>query len=66
MNFEYYSIERRNDGAVVVRIASQDRGANTLPSAVFAFRNGDPQYKHWEQILLNQEQVSTGGLVAAS
>ena len=40
--------ERRIDGTVIVRVASKDRGPQTLPDAVFSFRLGDPQYTYWE------------------
>jgi hypothetical protein len=51
MNLDSYFVERRSDGAVIVRVASRDRGRDTLPEAVFAFRDGDPQYQYWEQVL---------------
>ncbi len=40
-------VERRDDGAVVVRVRSSGTGAEKLPDAVFAFRCGDPQYAYW-------------------
>lgn len=49
-------VQRRSDGALIVRVASLDRGQETLPDAVFSFRAGDPQYDHWEQRLLEREQ----------
>ncbi len=52
MDVESFAVERRGDGAVVVRVPSRPQGKETLPDAVFAFRNGDPQYKYWEQFLL--------------
>jgi hypothetical protein len=48
MNLDVRSIERRADGTVIVRVASRDRGPQTLPDAVFSFRLGDPQYTYWE------------------
>jgi hypothetical protein len=58
MNLDSYSVERRiTDGAVIVRVASRDRGPETLPDAVFTFRLGDPQYQYWES-LLRQRQAS--------
>jgi hypothetical protein len=48
MNLDVRSIERRTDGTVIVRVASMDRGPQTLPDAVFSFRAGDPQYAYWE------------------
>jgi hypothetical protein len=55
MNLDSYSVERRNDGAVIVRVASRDRGRDTLPDAVFTFRDGDPQYQYWEQVLCERQ-----------
>jgi hypothetical protein len=48
-------IERRVDGAVVVRVHSRATGGRALPDAVFAFRAGDPQYTFWEQQLRQRE-----------
>lgn len=44
-----WDIERRGDGAVIVRMHSSDRLGRSLPDAVFTFRNGDPQFSYWEQ-----------------
>lgn len=41
------AIEKRPDGAIVVRVKSQGEEGKRLPDAVFAFRCGDPQYAHW-------------------
>jgi len=41
------TIEKRSDGAVVVRVRSEGPEESRLPDAVFAFRNGDPQYAYW-------------------
>jgi len=41
------SIEKRSDGAIVVRVRSEGPEESRLPDAVFAFRNGDPQYAYW-------------------
>ena len=41
------SIEKRGDGAVVVRVRSEGPEGSRLPDAVFSFRNGDPQYAYW-------------------
>lgn len=46
-----WEIERRHDGALVVRVHSTDKRGDRLPDAVFAFRPGDPQYDYWEQKL---------------
>jgi hypothetical protein len=50
-------LERRNDGAVLVRVRSVDKQGRALPDAVFAFRLGDPQYGFWENQLQEREQV---------
>jgi hypothetical protein len=47
-----WDVERRDDGAVVVRVHSFNRQGRPLPDAVFAFRPGDPQYDRWQQQLL--------------
>lgn len=50
-----WKLERRSDGAVVVRVPSRKRESHGLPDAVFAFCFGDPQYSYWEQRLREQE-----------
>lgn len=50
-----WRIERREDGAVLVRVPSPVGEGERLPDAVFAFRDGDPQYGYWEQRLREQE-----------
>jgi hypothetical protein len=59
-NAEIRSVERRSDGAVVVRVASRQRVGQRIPDAVFAFRSGDPQYDIWEQRLRDIEGQRTG------
>jgi hypothetical protein len=44
---ERLSIEKRADGAVVVRVQSEGPEGSRLPDAVFSFRCGDPQYAYW-------------------
>ena len=44
---ERLSIEKRADGAVVVRVQSEGPEGSRLPDAVFSFRCGDPQYSYW-------------------
>jgi len=44
---ERLSIEKRADGAVVVRVQSEGPEDSRLPDAVFSFRCGDPQYAYW-------------------
>ncbi len=48
-----WEVERRDDGAVLVRVHSCNRQGRQLPDAVFAFRPGDPQYDYWERQLLD-------------
>ena len=48
-------IQRRNDGALLVRVPSTGRGASRLPDAVFSFRIGDPQYSFWADLLAQRE-----------
>ena len=50
-----WQVERRSDGAVLVRVPSCEREGRQLPDAVFAFRCGDPQFGYWEQRLREQE-----------
>ncbi len=44
-----WDVQRRSDGAVLVRVHSCDRQGRQLPDAVFTFRMGDPQYDFWDQ-----------------
>lgn len=53
-----YRVERRADGAVVVRVPSRQQTPAPLPDAVFAFRDGDPQYAYWEQVLADQQHAA--------
>jgi hypothetical protein len=46
---ESWDVDRRQDGAVLVRVHSTDRNGRQLPDAVFTFRSGDPQYNYWEE-----------------
>jgi len=50
-----WHIERRGDGAVLVRVPSTGTFGPDLPDAVFAFRAGDPQYDFWRQQLDKRE-----------
>jgi hypothetical protein len=52
-------LERRPDGAILVRVPSRTSGERPLPDAVFAFRAGDPQFAFWQQQLV--EVQHTGG-----
>ena len=44
---ERIAIEKRHDGAIVVRVKSAGTEPSRLPDAVFSFRCGDPQYAYW-------------------
>ena len=44
---ERLSVEKRADGAIVVRVRSEGPEQTRLPDAVFSFRCGDPQYAYW-------------------
>jgi hypothetical protein len=44
-----FEIQRRKDGALLVRVPSAARNGTPLPDAVFTFCLGDPQYNFWEQ-----------------
>jgi hypothetical protein len=44
---ERLTIEKRSDGAIVVRVQSEGPPGSRLPDAVFSFRCGDPQYAYW-------------------
>ena len=48
---ESWDVERRHDGAVLVRVHSRVADGRALPDAVFAFRAGDPQFSFWEEQL---------------
>jgi hypothetical protein len=49
MGSNSWDIERRKDGAFIVRMHSSARDGRALPDAVFTFRTGDPQFSYWEQ-----------------
>jgi hypothetical protein len=44
---ERLTVEKRADGAIVVRVQSEGQEGSRLPDAVFSFRCGDPQYAYW-------------------
>jgi len=48
MEAHAWDVERRRDGAVLVRVHSAERAGRRLPDAVFTFRRGDPQFEYWE------------------
>jgi len=49
MEPQSWDVERRSDGAVLVRVHSTDKTGERLPDAVFTFRRGDPQYERWDR-----------------
>jgi hypothetical protein len=53
-----WNIERRADGAVLVRVPSHVVNGCALPDAVFAFRSGDPQYAFWDSQLRSREVIA--------
>ena len=55
MELESLDVERRADGAVLVRVHSRPASGEPLPDAVFAFRRGDPQFEYWEKKLQQQD-----------
>jgi hypothetical protein len=55
LDINSWEVERRDDGAVVVRVRSRQVDGEPLPDAIFAFRAGEPQYHYWQQILLDRE-----------
>jgi hypothetical protein len=54
-HLDSWDIERRHDGAVIVRVHSRVTDGKRLPDAVFAFRAGDPQFSFWEEQLRHRE-----------
>ncbi len=49
MELQSWDVERRADGAVLVRVHSTDKTGDPLPDAVFTFRRGDPQFERWDR-----------------
>jgi hypothetical protein len=54
-NLPVWDVERRQDGAVLVRVRSRQVNGRALPDAVFAFRLGDPQFSFWEEQLRKRQ-----------
>ncbi|HEY1786069.1 MAG TPA: hypothetical protein VGG30_10990 [Pirellulales bacterium] len=52
-------LERRPDGAILVRVPSRTKGEIPLPDAVFAFRAGDPQFAFWQQQFSQVQHASS-------
>jgi hypothetical protein len=61
---ESWDVERRHDGAVLVRVRSTQPNGEPLPDAVFAFRAGDPQYEYWEEELRGRQAARRSGFPA--
>ena len=59
-NLQAWDVERRHDGAVLVRVHSRVIDGRALPDAVFAFRAGDPQFVFWEQQLQHRQVAPPG------
>lgn len=55
LDCDVWRVERRSDGALLVRVSSRPRPGSRLPEAVFSFRSGDPQYCFWEERFREQE-----------
>jgi hypothetical protein len=53
-----YFIERRHDGALIVRVRATTPCDPPLPDAVFTFRPADPQFEVWQRRY--REQVRRG------
>jgi hypothetical protein len=50
-----WTVQRRADGAVLVRVPPRRQTAPPLPDAVFTFRVGDPQFDFWAGQVEQQE-----------
>ncbi|MBQ4143055.1 MAG: hypothetical protein IJD43_06230 [Thermoguttaceae bacterium] len=57
MEVEKYTIERRPNGVLLVRVHSEDSDGQPLPDAVFTFRPIDPQYEIWARRFAEQQAV---------
>ena len=55
MEVENYTIERKPNGVLLVRVHSCDEDGEPLPDAVFTFRPNDPQYEIWARRLAEQK-----------
>jgi len=58
-DLQSWDVERRHDGAVLVRVHSRVTNGRALPDAVFAFRTGDPQFTYWDEQLRMRELPGT-------
>ena len=57
-----WDVERRHDGAILVRVHSRRTNGRALPDAVFAFRAGDPQFAYWDEQMRHREAMPTESL----
>ena len=57
-HLQSWDVERRHDGAVLVRVHSRQVDGRALPDAVFAFRAGDPQFAFWDEQLRLREAAA--------
>ncbi|MDO4573968.1 MAG: hypothetical protein Q4D98_02005 [Planctomycetia bacterium] len=55
MNRSQYTIERKPNGVLLVRVHSVDLEGKPLPDAVFTFRPNDPQYESWQKRFQEQQ-----------
>lgn len=57
-DYSSWKLERRSDGAVLVRVPPQVplHGNLPVPDAVFTFKEGDPQYAFWDLQLRQRER----------
>lgn len=57
LDCDVWRVERRSDGALLVRVSSRLLAGDRLPDAVFSFRSGDPQYGYWEERFQEQQGI---------
>ena len=53
-----FRVERRADGAIIVRVPSTGQYGEPLPDAVFSFRIGEPQYGLWARQIESEAALS--------
>ena len=58
MDLDSCDVEHRGDGAILVRVHSDNKNGRRLPDAVFTFRSGDPQYEYWLGRLSENDPVA--------
>ena len=57
LDCDVWRVERRSDGALLVRVSSRLLEGDRLPDAVFSFRSGDPQYAYWDERFREQQAI---------